>query len=147
MANATFKVTSTGNTIEAPDDEVFMNATYPGDYTLVTAPNTPDIPPVYLWYLDVGDFFDRFGDLQLAVLMNTDPAAQAMIKNISARKWVDLQRADVIAAVNYLAGATLPGVGTITVPIAGMTSALATTVLTTQPTDKEQLTLVKLYFS
>lgn len=110
------------------------------------APPAP-VPPAYLWYLDVGDFFDRFGDLQLAVLMNTDPAAQAMIKNISARKWVDLQRADVIAAVNYMAGVALPGVGAITVSINGMTTDLATTILTTKPTPAEQLTLVKLYFS
>jgi len=110
------------------------------------APPAP-VPPAYLWYMDVGDFFDRFGNLQLAVLMNTDPAAQAMIKNITARKWVDLQRADTIAAVNYLAGVALPGVGTITVPISGMTTDLANTILTTQPTATEQLTTVKLYFS
>lgn len=142
---ATYQVTSTGNTVNA--DQSFMDANYPDDYTLVVtaAPVVPS--PVYVWYLDVGDFFDRFGELQLAVLMNTDPTAQAMIKNISARKWVDLQRADVIAAVNYLAGATISGMGTITVPIPGMSSALATAILTTLPSPDEQLALVKMYFS
>jgi len=117
------------------------------DDLVIVLPPPPAVPPVYLWYMDVGDFFDRFGELQLAVLMNTDPAAQAMIKNIGSRKWVDLKRSDVIAAVNYLAGVALPGMGTITVPVAGMTIALANTILTTLPTAAEQITTVKLYFS
>jgi hypothetical protein len=112
-----------------------------------SAPVTPS-PPEYLWYLDQGDFLDRFGPaVALAILTSTDVNIVAGYKNISLRKWVDLQREDVIDFVNYAAGATSAILGTISTPIEGMTAALANTVLTTQPTPKEQRITVKLYFS
>jgi hypothetical protein len=112
-----------------------------------SAPVAP-MPPEYLWYMDQGDFLDRFGPaIAMAILTSTDLVVQALFKNITVRKWVDLAREDVMNAVNYIAGATIPGLGTISTPIAGMTAALANTVLTTQPTPKEQRTTVKLYFS
>ena len=121
-----------------------FTTTDPAQYVAPPAP----APPVYLWYMDHGDFIDRFGDaVALALLTSTDVIIVAGYKNISLRKWVDLQRTDVINWVNYAAGATIPGLGTISTPIAGLTAALANTVLTTLPTAAEQLTTVKLYFS
>ena len=121
-----------------------FTTTDPAQYVAPPAP----LPPVYLWYMDQGDFLDRFGSaVALAILTSTDVIIVAMFKNIALRKWVDLQRQDVIDAVNYAAGATIPGLGTISTPIAGLTAALANTVLTTLPTAQEQLTTVKLYFT
>ena len=107
----------------------------------------PPAPPVYTWYIDIGDFFDRFGPCMMAVLTSTDTTVQGMIKNILTRKWIDLKRQDVIDAVNYIAGQTIPGLGTISVLIPGMTEQIATSILTTLPLPSEQLTTVKLYFS
>jgi hypothetical protein len=114
----------------------------------IAPPATPQTQPAYTWYMDQGDFLDRFGPtVALAILLSTDSVVQALFKNITTRKWVDLQRPDVIDAVNYIAGETVAGLGTISTPIAGMTAALASTILTTPPTPQEQLTTVKLYFS
>lgn len=92
--------------------------------------------PVYEWYIDVGAFFDRFGSAKYPVLMSTDPQAQAMVKDIQTRGWVDLKNQQVMTGVNYLA----------TLNITGMTSALATTILSTQPTAAEQVMLRATYF-
>ena len=111
------------------------------------APPAPP-PPEFLWYMDHGDFLDRFGPaVALAILTSTDTNIVAGYKNISLRRWVDLERPDVIDWVNYAAGVTSPLLGTISTPIAGLTAALANTVLTTLPTAQEQLTTVKLYFT
>jgi hypothetical protein len=107
----------------------------------------PQTPPVYTWYVDTGAFLDRFGGCMMAVLLSTDAVVQALLKSLLARKWVDLQRQDVIDAVNYIAGETVQGLGTISMPIAGMTANLATAILTMVPLPEEQMTTVKLYFS
>ena len=117
------------------------------DDTIIVLPLPPAAPSVYQWYLDIGDFFDRFGEAQMPALLSTDPTVQALIKNIQSRKWVDLQRADVAAALDYMAGVTVRGLGTISTPIAGMTAALVTSILTTQPAAHEQFALVKMYFT
>jgi hypothetical protein len=104
-------------------------------------------PPVYLWYLDVGAFFDRFGPAMLPALMSADAVLQAIIKNMQSREWVDLQNPQVAAAVAYMNGATVPGLGTISAPIAGMTDALASTIMTTLPTAQEQFATVTKFFT
>jgi hypothetical protein len=107
----------------------------------------PPAPAAYAWYVDTGAFLDRFGTSMMPVLLSSDTVVQALLKNLLARKWVDLRRPDVIDAVNYIAGETVQDLGTISTPIAGMTAGLATAILTTVPSPDEQMTTVKLYFS
>lgn len=114
----------------------------------------PPVPPVeppkpYLHFIDLGPFNDRFGVKKLAVLMSADPIIKAFNSDKSDRHWVDLERADVRAAVGYMAGIPLtiaPGqTVTITTPILTqeeMDHVLNLTVATT-----EQLALIKNYFS
>jgi hypothetical protein len=104
-------------------------------------------PPVYLWFLDVGAFFDRFGPAMLPALMSADPVLQAIIRNIQSREWVDLKNPQVAAAVVYMSGTAVVGLGTISAPIAGMTADLATAIMTTQPTAQEQFATVMKFFT
>lgn len=52
------------------------------------------------WRIWVGSFFDRFGSEKLAILSSTDPAVQAVIKDASVRRYIDLlERRDELAQV------------------------------------------------
>lgn len=115
-------------------------------YSAPPAPLAP-VDPVWKWYIDIGPFFDRFGPSMMAVLLSPEPVVVAMLKNVNSRKWVDLQRPDVAAAIAYMAGQAVPGLGTIATPIAGVTLALMNSILTTPVADEENHALRKLYFS
>lgn len=118
-----------------------------GGLTFVPPPEPePQPTPVdpALWLIDIGPFTDRFGAKKLLVDMSTDPFVMAFDKDLGRRKWIDLQRADVAMALNYLAGHTIPGVGTIAAAI--LTDAEVTTILTTPVAASENLALRKLYF-
>lgn len=56
------------------------------------------------WKIDVGAFFDRFGDEKLAILSSGDLQVQAVIKDASVRKFIDLhgRRSDLEMALNLL---------------------------------------------
>ena len=43
------------------------------------------------WYIYVGPFYDRFGAYKLPILASTDPLLQAVIKDSSVRKYIDLK--------------------------------------------------------
>lgn len=88
------------------------------------------------WLIDVGTFFDRFGAAKLAVLSCPDATVQAILRDVQARKWIDLQRPDVAQSLAYIA-----------TKVSGITSELMTSVLTTPVTDAENFALRKLYFS
>lgn len=49
----------------------------------------PSTPPV-LRYISVGAFFDRFGPFKWAILADTNPGVQALIRDCSVRKYIDL---------------------------------------------------------
>ena len=109
------------------------------------APVPPVIPPKpYIYFIDKGPFNDRFGAKKLAVLMSADPVIKAFNSDKSDREYIDLQRADVRAAVSYMAGVELPGVGTMAAPI--LTLAEVTAILDTPVADMEQVALVKKFF-
>ena len=120
-----------------------------GSFTPPVAPETPSPepvePPVYEWYIDIGPFVDRLGTKSLAVDTSTDPIVQAFSKDLARRKWVNLQDPRVASTLGYLAGDTLPGIGTISSPI--LTSQEVTDVLTTPVEPEENLALRKQYFS
>ena len=91
--------------------------------------------PAWHWYIDVGPFYDRFGAAKMAVLTSVDAGVMAIRSDLSVRKWVDLQRADVASSLAYV-GSKVPSV----------TALLQTSILTTVPTPFENLALRKSYF-
>ena len=56
------------------------------------------------WYIGVGPFYDRFGVYKLAILSSADPLVQAVIKDSSVRKYLDLKgrRAELLPVVGLL---------------------------------------------
>lgn len=88
------------------------------------------------WFIDIGPFYDRFGAAKMAVLTSADPGVKAIMADVQIRKWIDLQRADVISALAYI-GSKVPLVD----------AALQTHILTTPVSPEENLALRRLYFS
>lgn len=89
------------------------------------------------WLLDVGTFFDRFAGAKMAVLTSAHPVAQAVIRDASVRKWIDLRKPDVAAGIDALIAAAVPGV----------TPTLKAAILDTPVTDEENRAVRKLFFS
>jgi hypothetical protein len=92
---------------------------------IFTAPEPEPIPPTpvdpYLWLIDIGPYMDRFGATpKMAVLTSADATVKAIITDMMARKYIDLQRADVAQG--------LAAIGSI---VASVTPALQTAILTT----------------
>lgn len=126
------------NWIELTGSEPQPGIGWTYDGTFQTPPEI--VPPAPLpdlaeWFIDIGPFFDRFGAAKMPVLMSTDATVKAILADIQVRKWIDLQRADVITALTYV-GSVVPSV----------TAALQTTILTTPVTAEENKALKKLYF-
>ena len=112
-----------------------MDAQHAGDYTLL-----PDDAPVVVdptaWFIDIGPFMDRFVTAKMAVLTSADVNVKAIIQDMMARKWIDLQRADVATSLGYI--------GSV---VAALTPALQTAILTAPVSAEENRALRKLYFS
>ena len=87
------------------------------------------------WLIDIGPFFDRFGAAKMAVLTSADAGVKAILSDVQARKWIDLQRADVTTSLAYI-GTKVPLVD----------ATLQTAILSTPVTAEENLALRKLYF-
>ncbi len=129
-----YQINSTGSVILA--DEAFMDAQYPGNYTLLTEPVVPALADPTAWFIDVGPFYDRFGAAKMAVLTSADAGVKAIMSDVQIRKWIDLQRADVASSLAYI--------GSV---VAALTPAIQTAILTTPVSAEENLALRKLYFS
>ena len=127
-----YQITSTGQTIVA--DQAFMDAQYPGDYTLVLEPSVPVADPCE-WLIDIGPFYDRFGPAKMAVLTSTDAGVKAILSDTGVRKWIDLKRTDVASSLAYI-GSKVPAVD----------ATLQTAILTTPVAVEENRALRKLYF-
>lgn len=56
------------------------------------------------WFISIGPFFDRFGAQKLPLLASTDPLVQAVVKDASIRKYIDLKgrRAELGAVLDML---------------------------------------------
>ena len=98
------------------------------------------VPPVVAdpceWLIDKGPFFDRFGAAKMDVLTSTDPVIKAILVDIGARHWIDLQRADVASSLAYV-GTVVPAVD----------AAMQTAILTTPVDLVDNLALRKLFFA
>jgi hypothetical protein len=103
---------------------------------IVVLPVLPDPEPDPAeWLIDVGPFFDRFGNLKMAILTSTDAGVRAILADLQVRHWIDLKRADVATGLAYV-GSVVPS----------LTSTIRTTILTTPVAAHENLVLRKLYF-
>jgi hypothetical protein len=88
------------------------------------------------WLIDIGPFFDRFGAQQLPVLANPDPVNQAIIKTTMARKWIDLQREDLVPMMVLIKAKNV-----------GVSDELIDEILHTPVLPAENLALRKMFFS
>jgi len=56
----------------------------------------------------VGAFFDRFGPLKWAILADTAPTVQAVVRDASVRKFIDLDNPDLPAGLQIIVAAGHP---------------------------------------
>lgn len=90
------------NTIVASSE--FMVVQYPeGNYREVDEPEPVQTPE--LRHISVGAFYDRFGAAKYAILADTNPMVQALIKDVSVRQYIDLDRADLPVGLQMLVDA------------------------------------------
>ena len=122
-----YQIISTGNVILA--DQEFMEANYPGDYTLLPE-EVAVVQDPYAWLIDIGPYMDRFGAAKMAVLTSPDVAVKAIVQDMMGRKYIDLQRTDVAQGLAYI--------GSV---VAAVTPALQTTILTTPVAFQENVWL------
>jgi len=104
-----------GNTFEAP---------------VVVTPTDP-----CEWLIDLGPYFDRFGNAKMAVLTSTDAGVKAIIQDASIRKWIDLRLPAVAQALAYI-GSVIPAVD----------ATLQSAILNTPVSTEENRALRKLFF-
>ena len=97
----------------------------------VAAPDVePEPTPVdpALWRIDVGSFFDRFGEAKLAVLSSENSVVKAMITDASVRKYIALiERKDELTQMLGLLQTLVPGI-----------SLDVAAILETEPTEAER---------
>ena len=55
--------------------------------------------------LSVGAFFDRFGAAKWAILADTTPAVQAVVRDASVRTYIDLDNPELPAGLAVIASA------------------------------------------
>ena len=85
------------------------------------------VDPV-LWRIDVGSFFDRFGDAKVENLSSENPIVKAMITDASVRKYISLiERKEELTQMLGLLQTLIPGI-----------SLDVTAILETEPTDAER---------
>jgi len=125
----------TGTVLVASTEFMFNN--YPeGRYRVLEEANSIDSTPIWSTFIDIGSFYDRFGEVKLAILMSTDPVVKAILADLSIRKWLDLSRPDVLASLEYI-GSKVPE----------LTNELILSVINTPVSEQENLALRKTYFS
>ena len=92
------------------------------------APEQPVVVDPALWRIDVGSFFDRFGDAKLAILASENTIVKAMITDASVRKYISLiERKDELTQMLGLLQSLVPGI-----------CLDVTAILETEPTDAER---------
>ncbi|WP_418646566.1 hypothetical protein ACNQFN_11560 [Thauera butanivorans] len=89
------------NTIVA--DAAFVDARYPGRYRMIEQPAAEPTPAPR--HISVGAFYDRFGSAKYAILADSSPIVQALIKDTSVRQYIDLDRADLPDGLQMLVNA------------------------------------------
>ena len=88
------------------------------DGTSLLPPVAPALPPAPR-HISVGAFFDRFGALKWAILAAASPLVQAIVKDASVRKYIDLGSPDLPAGLALLvaAGHAIDGDAVIDAPV------------------------------
>ena len=69
-----------------------------------TAPAEPE-PAPEARHISLGAFFDRIGPGRYAILADANPLVQALIRDVSVRKYIDLSRDDLAAGLQMLVDA------------------------------------------
>ena len=68
--------------------------------------SAPEVEPVTNnRHISVGAFYDRFGVAKYAILADTNPMVQALIKDTSVRAYIDLDRPDLLMGLQMLVNA------------------------------------------
>ena len=81
-----------------------------------------------MWRIDVGSFFDRFGEAKLAILSSENAVVKSMIMDASVRKYIALvERKDELTQMLGLLQSLVPGI-----------SLDVAAILETEPTDAER---------
>ena len=63
------------------------------------------------WRIDVGSFFDRFGDAKISILASDNAVVQALIKDASVRQYISLvERKDELTQMLGLLQTLVPGI-------------------------------------
>ena len=91
---------------------------YPDSWRVAAVQDEPVSVPVPR-HISVGAFFDRFGPLKWAVLADTNPQVQAVVKDASVRSYIDLDNADLPAGLALLqaAGHAIDAAAIIDAPV------------------------------
>jgi hypothetical protein len=86
----------------------------------VTRLAIPVPPQPVLRHLSVGSFFDRFGAAKWAILADTTASVQAVVRDASVRRYIDLDNPQLPAglAVIAAAGHAIDAEAILTAPIA-----------------------------
>ena len=135
-----FKINSTGQVIVA--DLAFVTAHYPGDFTEVAETAPPVVVDPCEWLIDHMPLLDRFGPaIRHLFLKSQDVDVVALRLDYFARKWLDLRHADLQGGFYFMAGVTVPILGTIATPIAGLTPGMVAEQFATKvlPTENQWL--------
>lgn len=92
---------------------------HPGMWRLAEQQDDPAPQPSEHRHISVGAFFDRFGPLKWAILADTNPQVQAVVKDASVRSYIDLDNADLPAglALMQLAGHAIDAEAIIDAPV------------------------------
>lgn len=102
-------VTQTSGPIDAPHmvalpalDDSKIGRTHDAATNTWAAAPAPAAAPRHI---SVGAFFDRFGSAKWAILADSTPAVQAVIKDASVRSYIDLSNPDLPAGLALLTAA------------------------------------------
>ena len=94
--------------VPPPQETESLKANWTGSgWVLVeyTAPPVLPAPTQAPRHISVGAFFDRFGPLKWAILADSSAPVQAVVKDASVRRFIDLDRADLPAGLAILEAA------------------------------------------
>lgn len=83
---------------------VGMGWTWDGEFHAPDQPEQPPAPPAPR-HISVGSFFDRFGAHKWPILSDTNPIVQALIKDCSVRKFINLDDPQLPAGLGLLVNA------------------------------------------
>ena len=89
-----------------------------GVFTAPEMPPAPEPTPEPR-HITVGAFFDRFGDQKWPILADTNASVQALIKDASVRKWINLDDPQVLTGLQMVqnAGHSIDPAAIIEAPI------------------------------